>query len=178
MLVKCRACGKKIDRKEAFKVAVEGKPNAYYCSEAEYNTMMENRKNRDNTYYCIYDIFGYTVTNTVLNKEINALGKIYGFKLILAYLQENQEYLTRVVGREYNNEFAKIRYFAAILKNSLVDYKESDIDKPKRSRATVKHHVVDKQVDEHAEAAKSRYKKKKKSRRCMDDILAEVGDQG
>ena len=35
MLVKCRICGKKVDRNEAFKVAVEGKPNAYYCSEAE-----------------------------------------------------------------------------------------------------------------------------------------------
>ena len=51
MLVKCRICGKKVDRNEAFKVAVEGKPNAYYCSEAEYNKMMENRKNRKTIYY-------------------------------------------------------------------------------------------------------------------------------
>ncbi len=177
MLVKCRICGKKVDRNEAFKVAVEGKPNAYYCSEAEYNKMMENRKNRNDTYYCIYDIFGYTVTNTVLNKEVNALGKIYGFKLILEYLHDNQEYLTRIVGREYNSEFAKIKYFSAILKNSLVDYRDSDEEIPHRTQATVKHHVVSKQINENIGAEKTKYKKKKKSRRCIDDILTEVGEK-
>lgn len=177
MLVKCRICGKKVDRNEAFKVAVEGKPNAYYCSEAEYNKMIENRKNRNDTYYCIYDIFGYTVTNTVLNKEVNALGKIYGFKLILKYLHDNQEYLTRIVGREYNSEFAKIRYFAAILKNSLVDYKESSADTPQRRQATVKHNIVKKQINENIGAEKTKYKKKKKSRRSMNEILTEVGDE-
>ena len=35
MLVKCRYCDNKIDRKDAFKVVVDGK-NIYYCNEAEW----------------------------------------------------------------------------------------------------------------------------------------------
>lgn len=175
MLVKCRICGNKIDRKEAFKVSVEGKPNAFYCSKAEYNEMIEDRKCKDDTYYCIYDIFGYKVTNTVLYKEVGELGKIYGFKLILSYLHDNEEYLTRIVGREYNNEFAKIRYFTAILQNNLTDYKDHGV-KQERVKAVVKYNKVEKQFDADFDAA-PKYKKKKKKRRPLDDIVTEVGDQ-
>ena len=176
MLVKCRICGNKIDRKEAFKVSVEGKPNAFYCSEAEYNAMIEERKCKDDAYYCIYGIFGYQVTNTVLYKEIGELGKIYGFKLILSYLHDNEEYLTRIVGREYKNEFAKIKYFTAILKNNLTDYKDHGLDKKERVKAVVKYNKVEKQFNEDLGEA-PKYKKKKKKRRALDDIVAEVGDQ-
>ena len=43
MLVKCRYCDNKIDRKDAFKVVVDGK-NIYYCNEAEYLTVLHDRK--------------------------------------------------------------------------------------------------------------------------------------
>ena len=92
-------------------------------------------------------------------------------------MHDNQEYLTRIVGREYNSEFAKIKYFSAILKNSLIDYRDSDDEVPQRQQAIVKHHVVSKQINENIGAEKTKYKKKKKSRRCINDILTEVGEK-
>ena len=70
MLVKCRYCDNKIDRKDAFKVVVDGK-NIYYCNEAEYLTVLHDRKIRDDTYECINEIFGYKVINTALFKELS-----------------------------------------------------------------------------------------------------------
>lgn len=43
MLVKCRLCGTKVDRNEAFKVVVGGKNN-YYCNEAEYQKVLHERE--------------------------------------------------------------------------------------------------------------------------------------
>ena len=43
MLVKCRLCGTKVDRNEAFKVVVGGK-NTYYCNEAEYQKVLHEKE--------------------------------------------------------------------------------------------------------------------------------------
>ena len=63
------------------------------------------------------------------------------------------------------------------LKNSLVDYRDSDDGAPQRQQTIVKHHVVSKQINENIGAEKTKYKKKKKSRRCINDILTEVGEK-
>ena len=60
MLVKCRLCGTKVDRNEAFKVVVGGK-NTYYCNEAEYQKVLHEREVKNNTYECINQIFGYKI---------------------------------------------------------------------------------------------------------------------
>ena len=67
MLVKCRQCGTKIDRKTAFKVVVGGK-NAYYCNEAEYQKTLHEKEIKTITYDCINQIFGYKVLNSALFK--------------------------------------------------------------------------------------------------------------
>ena len=67
MLVKCRYCDNEIDRKDAFKVVVDGK-KIYYCNEAEYLTVSHDRKIKDDTYEWINELFGYKVINTTLFK--------------------------------------------------------------------------------------------------------------
>lgn len=96
MLVKCRLCGTKVDRENAFKVVV-GNKNAYYCNEAEYQKVLHNREVKDNTYTCINEIFGYKVLNSALFKEINLLLETYSYEHILAYLMENKNYITKVL---------------------------------------------------------------------------------
>jgi len=44
---------------------------------------------------------------------------------ILAYLQENKGYIKNAVERLNSNEYARIRYVSAILKNNLKDYQQS-----------------------------------------------------
>ena len=131
MLVKCRLCGTKVDKKEAFKVVVGGK-NTYYCNESEYQKVLHEREVKDNTYECINQIFGYKVLNSALFKEINLLLEVYSYEHILAYLIENKEYLTRVLKKDFTSEYAKIRYFAAILKNNSADFKMEEPEESKK----------------------------------------------
>lgn len=154
-LVKCRKCGAKVDIKEAFKVVV-GKANTYYCNEAEYNSILAARKAKDDTFGCINGIFGYTVTNTALFKEINSLVKVYDYDLILSYLEENFDYLYEVMQRDFGKEYNKIRYFSAILNNSLADYRTEKLP-PEPIK------------QEEVEVIESHYKRKTK-RRGLDEI--------
>lgn len=122
LLVKCRICGNKIERREAYKTVKDGRNN-YYCNETEYTGWLLKRESKDNTYNIIYGIFGRKVTNTALYKEINGLAEVYTYEKIYAYLKENKTFLGNVMKKDFQNEYAQIRYFAAILKNSLADFK-------------------------------------------------------
>lgn len=160
MLVKCRGCFNKIDRDLAYKVVVKG-VNHYYCNKQEYDEIQKKRQSKDNTFLCINDIFGYKVTSTVLFKEINGLHDTYTYEKILAYLQENQQYLQQVMEKKFVSEYAKIRYFAAILKNNLADFR---LRKPEFVK------LVD------IDMSSSRYKRKKQ-RKALSEIEQEVGDE-
>lgn len=159
MLVKCRLCGTKVDRNEAFKVIVGGK-NAYYCNEAEYQKVLHEKEVKDNTYECINQIFGYKVLNSALFKEINLLLEVYSYEHILAYLTENKEYITKVFEKDFVSEYAKIRYFTAILKNNIADFKMKEPEKPK-------------EVD--VDMPIMNYKRRNK-RRSLSEIEESVGD--
>lgn len=120
---KCKYCGKSIDTKNAYKVVV-GKINRYFCNEEEYNIVHKAQQIKDDTFNIIYEIFGRKITNTILYKEINELSSIYSFEKIKAYLSENIEYLSNIIQKKsFQSEYAQIRYFVAILKNSLTDFK-------------------------------------------------------
>lgn len=147
MLVKCRKCGNKIDRTIAFKVVV-GSKNAYYCNEEEYKQHLEeqklkaerkqqakekrellNKKKEEEKIFRekIYDnvkyVFGYLPVNTTLYKEMNELFKTFEYEIILRYLEQEKDYLWDTSRtKEFCSEYAKIRYFSAILKNSMADF--------------------------------------------------------
>lgn len=132
MLVKCKICNHKIDRDNSYKILLNGKNN-YYCSEKEYNEWLSNKKIKDNTYSLIYDIFGRKVTHTILYKEVDELSNVYTYSKIFAYLKENYDYLCKVMSKEFAGEYAQIRYFTAILKNSLADFSYIEKDVIKKS---------------------------------------------
>jgi len=120
---KCKYCGKNIDTNNAYKIIV-GKTNRYYCNEEEYNIIHKAQQIKDDTYNLIYKIFGRKITNTILYKEVNELSGIYSYEKIEAYLSQNIEYLSNLMqNKSFQSEYAQIRYFAAILKNNLSDFK-------------------------------------------------------
>ena len=88
MLVKCKCHDKLIDRDTAYKVIVKG-INHYYCSEADYNKIVEDRRIKDAVYQNIYQLFGYKVTNTVLYKEVGEIANGYSFRLIKNFIDQN-----------------------------------------------------------------------------------------
>jgi len=122
MLVKCRVCGNKIERNAAYKVRNKN-VNEYYCNQEEYSEKLEKIKIKDDTYGKIFDIFGRRITNTALFKEISELESVYRYEKIYQYLCENEKKLTNILNKDFKNEYAQIRYFSAILKNNLADFK-------------------------------------------------------
>ncbi len=160
MLVKCRYCNNKVDRKDAFKVVVDGK-NIYYCNEAEYLTVLHDRKIRDDTYECINEIFGYKVINTALFKELSFILGSYSYDQILAYLKENKDYMASVIRqRDYSSEYAKIRYFSAMIKNGIADFKVKEKEAPKQVEVDIP----------------DGYYKRRQKKRSLSDIEEQVGE--
>ena len=136
MQVTCQICRRKIERDAAYKRVV-GKTNKYYCSEQEWQDE-EDRKNklaedRNKVYFLICDMFGYEIQNTKFFSEWVLWNKLKSDEIIYKYLRENETYLQQICDKSYNNEYNRIMYFSAILKNSLRDYvpKVEVVEKPK-----------------------------------------------
>jgi YHS domain-containing protein len=133
VLVKCKICGKQIDRDTCFKRIVNGK-NWYCHSEEEYNDWDAERKkkqdDKDRVYNIITEIFGYEIQNSILFKEWTSWNVLKSDEIIAKYLDENIDYLTKAIARLISSEYAKIRYFSTILKNNLHDFKPKVIEEP------------------------------------------------
>lgn len=126
MEVVCRGCGKKVDRDRAYKIT-QSKTNLYYCSEDEYKKVLAEKEKaqdiRNELQAVIDDIFGYPVTNTALYKEQSEWSKIKSLDNVVAYLYDNKQYIsTTLKNKSFNSEYGKIRYFSAIIKNSIQSY--------------------------------------------------------
>lgn len=160
MQVKCRVCKTKIERTDAYKVVIGGK-NHYYCTEKEYKDLLAQKEVKDNTYNLINHIFEKKVTNTALFKEMNALLETHTYEEILSYLQDNEDYLYRVMSKEFQSEYAKIRYFSTILKNNMADFQQKEEVKI----------VRDVKVD----ISESKFKRKNK-RKPLVEYEEEVGE--
>jgi YHS domain-containing protein len=134
---KCKICGTKLDTKTAYKLTDKnGKPK-YYCSasefEAEETRKKKAKEDRNRVYFLICDMFGYEIQNTKFFAEWVLWNKLKSDEIIYKYLRENETYLQQICDKSYDNEYGKIMYFSAILKNSLRDYqpKVEVVEKPK-----------------------------------------------
>ena len=163
--VKCQACGEMIDRSMAYKVVV-GKTNRYYCTQQEYirKKTKDNlaRMIKDDTYDKIYNFIGGKTTNTLLFSTISSIASVYSYEKIRSYLNDNKEMLERVMNKNFQSEYAKIKYFCAILSNNIGDYipKEEDVD-----------YITDNEY----ELVEIKYKPKQK-KRSMSDLETELLD--
>ena len=88
------------------------------------------------------------------------LSDIYTYEKIFAYLKENEVYLCGVMKKDFSSEYAQIRYFTAILKNSLADFQ-------------YKKEVLTKNVWQDMPECKF---KRKNKRKPLSEYEEEVGD--
>lgn len=165
MQVTCKICKKKIEKDTAYKAITigpkSGKENIYYCcSEAEWKSEEERKKkakaDKDKVYYLICDMFGYEIVNTKFFDEWVLWNKLKSNEIIYKYLRENEAYLQQICDKPFDNEYQKIRYFSAILKNSLKDFR------PKIETTTK---LQPKITEEHYET-----KYKAKTRQSLEDL--------
>lgn len=127
MLVKCRGCGNKVERNEAFKIVVKDK-NHYYCNAVEFEQINIEKESRLKVIDLVFEIIGET-TNTSVFKELTDISKIHGYKKMLSYMESNMDYINKaMLTCAGSKEYGRIRYLMAIIKNELGDYVET-IDK-------------------------------------------------
>ena len=119
---KCRICGTPHNTNDAYKVVVNNK-SQYYCSQEEYEKDLARKKkaaeDKDKVYNLICDMFGYEIQNTQFFAEWVLWNKLKTNDVIYKYLRENEDYLQQICDREFGSEYQKIRYFSAVLKNSM-----------------------------------------------------------
>lgn len=163
MDVTCRICKSKIDRDIAFKVK-KGKTNLYYCSQKEYNDDVRQKEeiktNKDKLQIIIDDIFESPVTNSILYKEISEWDKLKPIEIIIDYLQENKNFINKSLNKDFQSEYAKIRYFSAIVKNNIKNYNIKKVE-------------VIKKID--VEIYETEYQSKKR-KKCLSEYIQEDGD--
>ena len=172
MKVKCKYCGTYIEKNVAYKD--QNKKNSYYCNEEHYLAIIKRnndlqkekedakkaKEEKKKVYYELCDIFGYEVQNSILFTEWILWNKLANDEKILAYLQENKDYIKSKMERTNGTEYARIRYLSAILKNSLHDYKVEKKTEP--TKITVNYEMYEPVVST------------KKKRRGLSELEDEV----
>lgn len=152
--VKCRFCQKRLPKDTAVLVK-SGKANTYYCPEhVGLQTPKQSFTSR------VKEITRDNIVWSVFNKEVSPLVSEHGIDKINSYLEHNNQYLSNKMDSLNSSNFARTRYFLAVLKNSLPQYKY----KPPV--------VVNKDIEDPVEG-KERYKKKK--RPSLNDLLNQDG---
>ena len=155
--VTCAFCKKKIDKDKAYPVK-HGKRNVYYCNEEHSKA----KSPRDLFLETAFEIFGRT-TNTAFFKEMKEISEVHGYEKMTSYLKDNEGYLNSVMQKDFNTEYGKVRYFAAILKNQLGDY-------------VMKKPEVKKVVTEDFFELTKKTSRKKEKRKGIDDLMKELLD--
>ena len=122
MLVKCKICKNKVERNDAYKVVVKDK-NHYYCNVDEYVKWNEENESRRKVIDFAFEVIGET-TNTSLMKDLSQIAKVHTYIKMINYMESNVEEIVNAMNKHFETEYGKIRYFAAIIKNSIGDFKE------------------------------------------------------
>ena len=162
---KCRICGTSHNTNDAYKIVVNNK-SQYYCSQEEYEKDLARKKkaaeDKNKVYNLICDMFGYDIQNTQFFAEWVLWNKLKTNDIIYKYLRENEDYLQEICDKSFDSEYQRIRYFSAVLKNSLMDFvpKVEVVEQPK---------VI---VEEHYET-----KYKAKTRQALEDFEEDDDDE-
>lgn len=124
---KCKICKKSLNTNDAYCVVANGK-KYYYCSAIEYESNKKEKEEaeqlKDKFYILFCEILGVNgITNTALWKEKAEINKVFSDNVIVAYLEENKDYLMNAVGRLNGGIYGKIRYVSVVLRNKLGDFK-------------------------------------------------------
>lgn len=134
--VKCFICKKESNNLVAFKTP----QNKYCCSEDEYNEHISKLNSWNELYdYIKSEIFEYDKTQNLSHwmiKQLRILNQAYSSDIILETVKQCKTnikyYLT--VKKELDNEYKKINYMLAIIKNKINDIYEDYITLEKRKK--------------------------------------------
>lgn len=114
--VKCRYCGEPLDKEEAICIQ-HGKQYWYYHDGHQYAlTKWQERRE------VLRQILGPAYENPILSKEMNVHISKYGEQKVYSFLKHFKDRLIKNMTKDFDNDFGKVRYFSAILRNNLPNY--------------------------------------------------------
>lgn len=125
---KCKYCRKSIKRSEAFVVKVGTKPT-YYCNEEEYKLALAEKKVEEDFYFNVDLLFEaeMCISNrgaySTLHASLQSMRKTYTREQIEWFLGNNFDWIAEATERkEISDEYGKVRYFVAIMRNHIDKY--------------------------------------------------------
>lgn len=125
MKVKCKACGDKIERDEAFKIIRErpsGNTNEYYCSEDEYDNIQREKDSKYKCYETVRNIINIKMINPTWIKNINTIREFYDYNVIEKCFKENEDQIKwSIYNKDFKSEHIKSKYILAIIANNIED---------------------------------------------------------
>lgn len=120
--VKCQICKTLVPIDKAYKVST-GKVNKYYCSEAEYNSLHEQRAYKNKCFDLCFEILKLIGCHSVLTKHITMLTKTCKVDVLYSYLNNNKDDLSNIIRQKnIEKEYNRIRYLFAIIENNIGHY--------------------------------------------------------
>ena len=124
--VKCKVCGEKIEKEEAFcitKVSDSGrKTNSYYCSQQEYEKDKEEKELWRLVLVAVDDILGYTCISKTKVNMIKEIEGYYSRRQLYNCLTIHKEEIKRYLDEKgIYEEYGKLSYIFACVKNKIKD---------------------------------------------------------
>lgn len=124
--VKCKVCGEKIEKEEAYcitKVSDSGrKTNSYYCSQQEYEKNKEEKELWRLLLLAVDDILGYTCISKTKVNMIKEIEEHYSRRQLYNCLTIHKEEIKRYLDEKgIYEEYGKLSYIFACVKNKIKD---------------------------------------------------------
>lgn len=157
--VKCRHCEQFTIQKDAFKVVVNGK-NEYYCNESHYKEAKQHKENKQKILELCSEIFEYNVSkDRYFLKELNDVLEDTESNILRDYIEENMIELDMALSKNFATIVFKIRYFFAVVKKNLMEYKQ-------QKKAESNEKIISRNI----EIYNYKYKPRRQKRTWMDII--------
>lgn len=177
MEVKCKICGKKVDRNAAFKIVTYSssgkKKNNYYCSEEEYDSYMAERQYKTDFYDVILQYFaGMKSTNSLpknLFAEMLGVAEQHSWKEIYEYVVDDKEYLDKCMEKDFCSDWARAKYLISVFRNNV----GADLSwrGEKDNRKVAKPIIKETNYDDFVAPTYHKTEKKKPTRIGLDDLI-------
>ena len=128
---KCKYCDEWLNTSEAVKMTDEKGKNKYYCNELchtkhsdEVSEKARVKAEYDEIFDITKEIFGYEFASySLLKREVDSWEKLTSRDKIITYLKENKDWLSTTMGKEFNSDYNRVRYYSVVVSSKLHDYK-------------------------------------------------------
>lgn len=127
MLVKCKKCGKKINKNDAYKyvhITKSSKKNMYYCDRDEFHSELIHKKYYNKTRLLVDVILNYTCVSNQKNRMITNLYKIgYSSESVFNCMKHYSDVIIKYMERKnIDSEYGKLRYIFTVVENNIRDF--------------------------------------------------------